>query len=317
MVNTMTRNECAQWLLAHDNYAILTHGRPDGDTIGSAATLCLGLRQLGKTAHLLENDECSPFLSRCCEGLTKTSVADGDTVICVDVASPSMMLERFLHLMGTISLRIDHHASATSFTELELVDPGSAACGEIIYDILMLMGVKLDKAMGRVLYVAVSTDTGCFRYANTNAHTYLTAAACAETGADLYPLTQELFDTTSIPELKLQNWMVEHAEFLCDGQAAVCAVPREMESHVSREDLEGISGFLRSIEGVKIAATLREIEGGSKLSVRSIPGYDASAVCKKFGGGGHKGAAGASMELPLEAAAKVVAAELVKIVEGT
>ncbi len=310
----MTRRDVAAWLLDHDRYCILTHARPDGDTIGSAATLCLGLRQLGKTAHVLENAECSPFLARCCNGLTKPAAEDGDTVICVDTASPTMLPEAFVPLLSRIRLRIDHHASATSFTELEFVDPGSAACGEIIYDILMAMGVKIDKAMGCTLYVAISTDTGCFRYANTTAHTYLTAAACAETGADLYPLTQELFDTTSISELKLQNWMVENAVFLCDGQAAVCAVPKEMEESVSREDLEGISGFLRSIEGVKIAATLRQIEGGTKLSVRAIPGYDATIVCKKFGGGGHKGAAGASLPMPLEEAAKIVAAQLQEIV---
>lgn len=316
MVNTMTKHDAAAWLLDHDNYCILTHGRPDGDTIGSAATLCLGLRQLGKTAHVLENTECSPFLRHCCEGLTKSAAADDDTIICVDVASPGMIPDAFRHLTERIRLRIDHHASATSFTELELVDPSSAACGELIYDILMDMGVRLDRAMGSVLYVAVSTDTGCFRYANTTAHTYLTAAACAETGADLYPLTQELFDTTSINELRLRNWMVENALFLCDGQVAVCAIPRQMEDTVTREELEGISGFLRSIEGVKIAATLRQVEEGSKLSVRAVPGYDATIICKKFGGGGHKGAAGATIGLPLQAAAELVAAELKAIVVG-
>ena len=133
------------------------------------------------------------------------------------------------------------------------------------------------------------------------------AAACADTGADLYPITQELFDTTSISELKLQNWMVEHANFYCNGQVAVCGIPKEMEDSVSKEDLEGVSGFLRSIEGVRISATLREIEGGCKVSVRAVPGLDASAVCTRFGGGGHKGAAGASIKLPMEAALETIA----------
>ena len=109
--------------------------------------------------------------------------------------------------------------------------------------------------------------------------------------------------------------MVEHAQFLCGGQAAVCGIPRAMEDTVSREDLEGISGFLRSIEGVRISATLREIEGGCKISVRAVPGLDASAVCKQFGGGGHKGAAGANLQLPMEDAVQVVAAALKRILE--
>ena len=312
----ISRLEAARFLAQRDHFAILSHRRPDGDTVGSSAALCLGLRLMGKDAWVLENPEITARFAWLHEGLTRKEPGPEDTLVSVDVASPAMLPEGFQQYLGRIALRIDHHASATSFTELELVDPSSAACGELIYDILMDMGVRLDRAMGSVLYVAVSTDTGCFRYANTTAHTYLTAAACAETGADLYPLTQELFDTTSINELRLRNWMVENACFLCDGQVAVCAIPRQMEDTVTREELEGISGFLRSIEGVKIAATLRQVEEGSKLSVRAVPGYDATIICKKFGGGGHKGAAGATIGLPLQAAAELVAAELKAIVVG-
>ena len=313
----MTRNECARWLLEHDHYCILTHRRPDGDTMGSSAALCLGLRQLGKTAHVLENQEASPFLSACHAGLSKPEAEEGDTVITVDVASPGMLPKAFEPLLDRVQLRIDHHGSATSFTPRELVDPNAAACGDIIYDLLLAMGAEMTKELAWRLYIAVSTDTGCFRYANTDAHCYRVAAACAETGADLYPITQELFDTNTLGKLKLQSWMVEHAVFLADGRAAVCAIPKTIEQTVTKDDLEGIPGFLRSIDGIKISATIRETEdGGSKMSVRAVPGYDAALVCAKFGGGGHKGAAGASLNAPLEEAAKIVAAALAEAVEG-
>lgn len=311
----MTRNECAAWLLEHDNYCILTHARPDGDTIGSASALCVGLRLLGKTAHVLNNMQASPFLSRCLLGLTVDTPADTDTLISVDVASPHLFPTRHQQYLSRIALRIDHHATATSFTPAEYVDASSAACGEIIYELLMDMGVKMTKEIAWRLYIAISTDTGCFRYSNTTAHTYRVAAACAETGADLYPITQELFDTTSISELKLQNWIVEHAQFLCGGHAAVCGIPKAMEDNVSKEDLEGISGFLRSIEGVRISATLREIEGGCKISVRAVPGLDAGAVCTRFGGGGHKGAGGANVQLPMEEALVMIADALKNALE--
>ena len=311
----MTRNECAAWLLAHDNYCILTHARPDGDTIGSASALCVGLRLLGKTAHVLNNMQASPFLSRCLLGLTVDTPADTDTLISVDVASPHLFPTRHQQYLSRIALRIDHHATATSFTPAEYVDASSAACGEIIYELLMDMGAKMTKEIAWRLYIAISTDTGCFRYSNTTAHTYRVAAACAETGADLYPITQELFDTTSISELKLQNWIVEHAQFLCGGHAAVCGIPKAMEDNVSKEDLEGISGFLRSIEGVRISATLREIEGGCKISVRAVPGLDAGAVCTRFGGGGHKGAGGANVQLPMEEALVMIADALKNALE--
>ena len=312
----MTRNDCASWLLERDNFCILTHVRPDGDTLGSASALCVGLRQMGKTAHLLYNDGVSPFLDKCQLGLTKPWPDEGDTLVTVDVASPNMLPEAWRVLQDRIGLRIDHHGTATSFTPEELVDPSAAACGEIVYDILMAMGAEMTKEIAWRLYIAISTDTGCFRYANTTAATYRVAAACAETGAELYPITMELFDTTSISELKLQNWMVDHARFLCGGRAAVCAIPRELEESVSKEDLEGISGFLRSLEGIKMAATIRQTETGCKVSVRAVPGFDAAAVCRKFGGGGHKGAAGAGFEMGLEEAAKVIAQALTEAVEN-
>ena len=312
----MMRNDTAAWLLAHDHYCILTHARPDGDTIGSASALCAGLRQLGKTAHILDNTQASPFLRRCLLGLTVDAPAENDILISVDVASPHLIPAEHQQYLSRITLRIDHHATATSFTPMALVDPASAACGEIIYELLMDMGAEMTKEIAWRLYIAVSTDTGCFRYSNTSAHTYRVAAACAETGADLYPITQELFDTTSISELKLQNWMVEHAQFLCGGQVAVCGIPKTVEDSVSTETLEGVSGFLRSIEGVRISATLREIDGGCKISVRAVPGLDAGAVCTRFGGGGHKGAGGANIALPMNSAIDVIAAALKEALEA-
>ena len=312
----MTRNECAQFLLHHDNFCILTHTRPDGDTIGSATALCVSLRQLGKNAYVLENEEASPFLERCLLGLTVKEPGENDTLVCVDVASPHLLPGAHQKYLPRLALRIDHHFSAVSFTVEELVDSTSAACGEIIYDLITAMGAEMTKEIAWRLYIAISTDTGCFRYSNTTAHTYRVAAACADTGADLYPIPQELFDTTSISELKLQNWMVEHAQFLCGGKAAVCAIPKSMEDNVSKEDLEGISGFLRSIEGVKISATLREIEGSSKVSIRAVPGFDASEVARQFGGGGHKGAAGATLAMPLNIAVDAVAGALKNALEG-
>ena len=308
----MTRNECARWLLERDNFCLLTHRRPDGDTLGSAGALCLGLRALGKTAHVLENPEAPAYLASCIRGLTKARPGEADCLITVDVASPGMLPAAFEPLTDRCALRIDHHGSATSFTPNELVDPQAAACGDIIYDLLAELGAELTGEMAWRLYIAVSTDTGCFRYANTNAHCYTVAAACAATGADLYPITQTLFDTNTLSKLKLQSWIVENARFLADGRAAVCALPPELEKTVTKEDLEGIPGFLRSIEGVKICATLRATEEGSKMSVRAIPGYDAAAVCARFGGGGHKGAAGASLALPLEEALEVAAQALVE-----
>ncbi len=302
MTMTMTRTECAQWLLAHDNYCILTHGGPDGDTLGSADGLCRGLRAAGKSAFLLQNEEIGPRLSYLCQDLMQAEVPENATVISVDVASPRMFPENAQPLLERIQLRIDHHGSGTSFAPLELVDPKSASCAEIIYGLLTEMGVSLTPEMATAIYTGTATDTGCFIFANTTANSHLVAARCMEAGAVVAPINQLLFDTVSLNRLKVQSWVTANTKFYEDGAVAVCALPVTLVDTlgVPEEEIGGVSGFVRSIEGVKMAATLREgSDGRVFISMRAVPGYDCAAVCSQFGGGGHKGAAGAGTDLPL------------------
>ena len=312
----LTRADAARFLLEHDHFAILSHRRPDGDPVGSSAALCRGLRQLGKTAHVLVNKEVTPRFAWLHEGLTKPWVEEGDTIVSVDVASPEMLPADFRPLLGRIALRIDHHSSATSFTEQELVDGDSASCAEVVWDVLELMGVKADRALAEAVYVGVSTDTGCFRFSNTTAHTFSVAALCTRAGARIYELNQELFETNTLERLKMQAWIVEHLELLRGGEMAICAIPRAVEEEigVNEDDMDNISNFPRTVAGVRMAATLRETgDGETKLSVRAVPGCNATAVTVRFGGGGHKGAAGASMKLPLDEAVKAVEAVMSEV----
>ena len=316
MTRPLTRSETAAWLRDRDRFAIVTHRRPDGDTLGSAAALCRGLRQLGKTAHVLENPEITPRYAPLLAGLTKPCAGEEDVLVAVDVASAKLLPEGVAALAERIALRIDHHGNGESFAGLELVEPESAACGEVILELFALLGIVLDKPMAEAVYTAVSTDTGCFRYANTTARTFRTAGVCAEAGADLFTINQALFETNTLAKLRIQGWIAEHTRFLAGGTVAVCPLPRAVERQigVTEDDMDGISGFPRTIEGVKISAMLRQTaDGRVKVSVRAVPGYDAGAVCAKFGGGGHKGAAGCTLALPLEEAADAVAAAMTQM----
>ena len=302
-MKSLTRAEAAGFLLSHDRFCILTHRRPDGDTVGSAAALCLGLRQLGKAAWVLENPEVTPRFSWLLEGLTKECPEEQDTVVSVDVASPGMLPKAFEIYKDRCALRIDHHGSATSFTPEELVDPQSASCAELVCDVITLLGIQMDKAIAEAVYVGASTDTGCFRFANTNAHCFLVASVCAQAGADIFKLNQALFETNSLAKLRMHAWMVENMKLFGDGKLAIVAIPRAVEEllGVTDDDMDNISSYPRTVEGVCMAATLRQTkDGDTKLSVRAVPGYDAAAVCAHFGGGGHKGAAGGSTNLGLE-----------------
>ena len=315
-MKTLTRNETADFLLNNNNFAILTHRRPDGDTIGSSAALCRILRKMGKTAYIIRNAEVSDRFAWLHKGLTKETAGENDTIITVDVASPGMLPAQFEPYLGRIALRIDHHASSTSFTEVELVDGGAGACAEIIFDLMEHLWVTMDAAIADAIYVGTSTDTGCFRFANTTSHTFITAAACSAAGARVYQLNQELFETNTLGRLKIQGWIVENMKVFADGKLAVIAIPKAVEEKlgVTEDDMDNISSFPRTVAGVCMAATLRETkEGDVKLSVRAVPGMDATVITGQFGGGGHKGAAGATMKMSLETAAEAVAKAMLEL----
>ena len=304
----LTRAEVADFLDRNDHYCILTHRRPDGDTVGSAVGLCLGLRAMGKDANILHNPEITPRYESLLEGLTVKEPGEGNIIVAVDVAEDHMLPKAHSYLRNSVDLRIDHHGGNREFTPKSLVDPQSASCAEIIWDILGELDIQMDEKMAEAIYVGTATDTGCFRYANTDVHTFDCAADCAAAGADIFGWNQLLFETHTLEKLRLQGWMAENVKIFSEGKLAVCALPREVEERigVSEDDMGNLSSFIRSIEGVCMAALLREAEEGCKLSVRAIPGWDAAAVCAMFGGGGHAGAAGGFIKEPLADAEKTL-----------
>lgn len=251
---------------------------------------------MGKTAHILENPELTEKYRALHAGMTCTQAYTGSTVISVDTAAETMFPLAFSHLTEKVELAIDHHGTNSGYAKLGLVEAEAAACGEIIYDLLNLLQVPLTREIAESIYVAVSTDTGCFRYSNTTARTLRTAAACLEAGVDSYSINMKLFETTRLPRLKLDAYMAQNLELHKEGKIALCRIPLsvEHELQLQEDDMENVSNFARNVEGVELAVTFRsDLTGATKLSVRSAPGYDASAVCAALGGGGHKAAAGA------------------------
>ena len=314
----LTRTEVADYLEKHDHYCILTHRRPDGDTVGSAAGLCLGLRAMDKDAVVLYNPEITPKYAPLMEGLTVKEPREGDLIVAVDVAEDHMLPKAHSYLRNSVDLRIDHHGGNREFTPKSLVDPKSASCAEIIWDILGELDIQMDEKMAEAIYVGTATDTGCFRYANTDVHTFDCAADCAAAGADVFGWNQLLFETHSLAQLRLQGWMAENVKIFSEGKLAVCALPREVEERigVNEDDMGNLSSFIRSIEGVCMAGLLREAEDGCKISLRAIPGWDAAAVCAMFGGGGHAGAAGGFIKEPLADAEKTLMDAMLKWEKG-
>ena len=300
----MTRTEFCAFLRGHDNFVILTHRRPDGDTIGSAAALCRGLRQIGKTAFVLTNEQFTPRFGPFLDGLTCQALPAGATVISADIASEGLLSFDAVRMGLTPVCAIDHHGS-NSLACPKLVEADKAACGEIVYAVLTELGVTVTKQIAECLYTAISTDTGCFKFSNTTANTHRTAAALIAAGADVYPINKLFFDTKSFARLRLEAKLTDTMEFYADGAVGVCTMPKSLLAAftVTEDDLDSISGFARSIEGVRIGIMIREVEDGlGKISLRTEAPYDASAICQRLGGGGHAAAAGASVPGGIEGA---------------
>ena len=292
----LNESEMAVALRKAEQAVILTHRRPDGDTVGCAAALCLGLRQLGKQAFILENPELTDKYRGYFEGLTCNSIGADDTVIAVDVAAEDMF-SKGLTLPRQIDLAIDHHGTNSGYARESLIRPDRAACGEIVYDVLRELGVEISGPVAEALYVAVSTDTGCFRYSNVTANTLRVAADLLEAGVDAYTVNRKMFELKRFARLKLEAYLTETMRFYAGGRIGVCLIPADIRERLglTEDDVDDISGFARMIEGVELAAMLRQMPGLTKLSLRSGRLYDSGAICKALGGGGHFGAAGASL----------------------
>ena len=301
----MTYTEAAAWLKSHDRYLILTHKRPDGDTIGCAAALCRGLRGLGKTAHICPGTGETHLFTPYLEGLLAPEGYEPDTVVSVDIAARSLFTKAGEPwLERGIDLAIDHHPSQEFFAKETCLDASRAACGEIIYDILKELG-QVNKETAEPLYVAVSTDCGCFQYGNTSADSHRVAAALIDTGLDVFPLNKRHFRTKSWARLQVERLIVERMHRYEDGRIAVAPVSLSLmdEAGATEEDMEDIAAFLGQIEGVETSVTIRELaEGGCKLSVRTSAGLNATKVCALLGGGGHAAAAGCTVSGSLEQA---------------
>lgn len=303
-MKTLTIPEIAAFLLQNNSYVMLTHRRPDGDTIGSAAALCRGLRALGKSAYVLENPQFTPKFRPFLDGLTVKSVPKNAVIVAVDIAAEQQLPLSHENYVNQIALLLDHHESRGDFAREGHVDPSRAACGELILDVLQAMSAPVDRATAEALYVAVSTDTGCFRYGNTTASTLRAAAFCKDCGADTFALNRTFFMTKRLARLRLEAYLTETTEFFADGLVAVSALSDSVRAELGivEDDIDDISGFGREIEGVGIAVMLRSEGKSTKLSVRTSPEYNAAAICARLGGGGHRAASGATVAGGMEAA---------------
>ena len=236
-------------------------------------------------------------------------------VVSVDIAALSLLPENAKAYAGCIDLAVDHHPSQEFFAAETCLEAESAACGEIIYEIIREL-TAITPEIALPLYVAISTDTGCFVYSNTTARTHRIAAELFAAGIDPAPVNKALFRTKSKTRLAMEARMVADMELYDHDRVVVMTIPLALreQMHATDADIEELSSLAALVEGTDCGVTLRELRPGTvKLSLRTGPRVNATLVCKKLGGGGHAAAAGATIEGTLEQAKRATLAAIAEV----
>ena len=293
----ITLNEISKILQENNNFYILTHKSPDGDTLGSAFALCFSLQKLNKQAKVLCSDEIPKKYDFLFENIKEQNF-ESKYIISVDVSDTQLLGEKLSCYADKIDLCIDHHHSNNHFSKFEYVESSSAATAEIIYEIIKSLKVDIDTNIANCIYTGISTDTGCFRHANTTARSYRIAADMIDIGANAFQINKAMFDTKSIAKLSLEKVALESMEFFSQNKCAVISITHEeiIKTGACDSDFDGISSIPRQIEGVLVGVFIKEKEPGIfKISLRTDESIDASKICEKFNGGGHRCAAGCTI----------------------
>lgn len=283
----------AKALRKMDHVVILSHRAPDGDTLGCAFALCRGLRSLGKKAVVKCADDIPEKYSFMYQRM-EDQTFEPQYFVSVDIAAPHLLGKLTEEYENKINLCIDHHISNSINAPLKLVDANASATAELIWLVLCAMGVELNNDIASCLFAAISTDTGCFKYSNVTPRTHLIAVELMKYGVECAEINFKLLDEESPAKLELKKQALATLEYFCDKKCALITITSEMmeQSGASPEDMDGVSNIPRSISGVECGITMREVSDGWKISVRSTDKVNASELCGKFGGGGHKAAAG-------------------------
>lgn len=291
-------HETAKILENADKILLLCHSHPDGDTLGSAYALARALLGMGKRVRVECSDPIPKDFSFMLEGI-ETDDFEPELIAAIDVADIKLLgKESEGKYTGKIGLCIDHHGSNMLYADKVCLEADSASTAEIIYLLLKIMQVDPDPVTASCLFTGVSTDTGCFRFSNTTVRTFEIAAELAKLGADTYNIIQVFFETKTKTYAALERLALDSMRFYFSDRCALICVTQDMykRSGSNESETDRLANLPRQIEGVLVGVTMRELKDGSfKASVRTHGDIDASAICKRLGGGGHMGAAGCTL----------------------
>jgi phosphoesterase RecJ-like protein len=289
--------------------------KPDGDALGSLCALGLACEALGKSVTMVSPDGVPPlyaFIPGTDRVVTADRAAPAEVGIGVDAdGSDRLGPAESLVLQCATVIDLDHHVGADRFGQIQVVDPTAAAAGELVYALIGDLGVPIDRAIADALMAAIVTDTGAFRFSSVTPQTLTIVARLMETGAHPYGIVERIYGTRSLAATRLLAAALSRVQQAAGGRFAWSALDRDAfrRSGAREDETEGIINEIRAIEGVVVAALLREEPDGSiRVSLRSRDGIDVAELAGRFGGGGHRAASGCTLPGPMDAAAEALVA---------
>jgi phosphoesterase RecJ-like protein len=301
-------------LRSANKFLLTTHENPDGDALGSLLGMHRVLKQLGKDSVMFLGADEFPlpweYRKMPLDEVQNEPPADLDerTVVFLDCGNIDRMPVDFLQRGGVHIVNVDHHHDNTRFGTVNLVDSGASCTAEIVWELAKELGAEITPAIGDALYVGLVTDTGRFMYTNTSPRAHRMAAELMEAGVDTHAIYRRLYEALPYARLQLLSRALNAIQRLDGGILTATSLTRAdfEETGAVESDSEGIVDHLRSVEGTKVALLVRELlsddRGRShKISMRATDGtVDVSVIARGLGGGGHRQAAGASSDLPLD-----------------
>jgi phosphoesterase RecJ-like protein len=306
---TPERRAFHEFLERHQSFLLTTHINPDGDGLGSEAALALFLKSRGKAVHILNDSVVPPafvFLTRHTPmevfeaALAEQRFDEVDAIIVLDTSNRQRvgrlapLFDRFPNPVAVV----DHHVSHAGFGQINVIEPEASATGEVLYDIMREAGGPITPEIAEALYVALMTDTGSFRYSNTDTHAHRMAADLLTHGLDPQRLHAQVHSHASASRLRFFGEVLSALELHFDGRLVVIeASPEQFAKHaLVGADTDGLVDLPRSIAGVDVVVLFSEVEAGKvKVSLRSTGRVSIDEVATRWGGGGHAHAAGVLM----------------------
>ena len=303
-------NKVFEKILSGKKIALFTHVVPDGDALGSTFAMSLALEKLGKETTVFVNEKLPKkleFLNNYYKKNYFTEFKDEGfdlylALDCGDEKRLGIYCEPFMKSENNVS--VDHHATNSKFAKENYVVGDASSTGELVFEFVKEAQVAFDENIASLIYTAVASDTGCFKYESTKQKAHIYAAELIGEGAEFAQINKLLFDTEFREELKLKGYAMNNMEYYHDGKLAVIVITNEILESMGAtyEDAEVLSIIPRSVYGVEMGLVVKEWQGKTKVSIRTNSYADATALAGKFGGGGHIRASGAVLECDVFAA---------------